>query len=288
MIVITGATGHLGHATIEALLAAGVAPTSIVALARTPDKAAALHALGVQVRAGDYNDPASLVAAFQGADKVLLISSSDLEDRTAQHRRAIDAAQQAGVPHLLYTSMLRPSPNSTFAAAASHFETEAYLKASGLTYTIFGVSLYLDLVPMLVGDAAQTGLLYSAVGDGKVAFPLRADIAQALANALTSAGHENKTYDIAPAPAYSMADVAAALGAATGQPVQYVPVSLEDMAAGLRAQHTPEPVVQMLVGMTEAMRNNEFNHPSDTFQQLLGRAPVTLPEHLARVYAQPA
>jgi NAD(P)H dehydrogenase (quinone) len=286
MIAITGATGHLGLATTKAL-AAKIAPSEIVAVVRDPQKAASTLPQGVVVRQGDYNDPAALLAAFQGVETVLLISTSELEyeARLREHRNVIDAAKQAGVRHLIYTSVVNPSPKSSFGASPSHFATEEYLRASGLTYTIFRNTLYLDIVPMLVGEGTlPSGKLYSSAGDGKVSYALREEIAQALANVLTSEGHDNQTYDIAPGPAYSFQDLATTLNEVTGQPVEYVPVSGEAITAGMREHQVPEPFINLLLGMSQAMKDGEFDAASSTFEQLLGRKPTDLKTYFATVY----
>jgi NAD(P)H dehydrogenase (quinone) len=286
MIAITGATGHLGLATTKAL-AAKIAPSEIVAVVRDPQKAASTLPKGVVVRQGDYNDPAALLAAFQGVETVLLISTSELEyeARLREHRNVIDAAKQAGVRHLIYTSVVNPSPKSAFGASPSHFATEEYLKASGLTYTIFRNTLYLDIVPMLVGEGTlPSGKLYSSAGDGKVSYALREEIAEALANVLTSEGHDNQTYDIAPGPAYSFQDLATTLNEVTGQPVEYVPVSGEAIAAGMREHQVPEPFINLLLGMSQAMKDGGFDAASPTFEQLLGRKPTDLKTYFTTVY----
>jgi NAD(P)H dehydrogenase (quinone) len=283
MLAITGATGHLGQATINALLTK-VSASDIVAVVRDLQKATDLQQQGVQVRRGNYNDAASLVAAFQGVDTVFLISGTDLAHRAQQHQQVIDAAKQAGVQRLVYTSVVNPSRTSYFGASPSHVDTEDYLLASGLAYTVLRNTLYLDLVPGLVGkDAVPSGKFYFAAGDGKVSYALREEIAQASANVLTSNGHENKVYDIAPAPAYSMQDVATALSDVTGQSVAYVPVSVEDMAAGMRQHHVPEPIVEMMGGIGRAMAAGEFDVTSPAFEQLLGRKPTDLKTYLATV-----
>ncbi len=287
MLAITGATGHLGQATTQALLPK-VAPSEIVALVRDPQKADRLRQQGVQVRRGDYGDVASLVAALQGVDTVLLISTSELEYdlRMRQHKNVIDAAGQAGVRHIVYTSVLNPSRESLFSASPSHLATEEYLRASGLAYTLLRNTLYLDLVPMFAGqDAVPSGKIYFAAGAGKVSYALRADIAQALANVLTTSGHDNQTYDIAPGPAYSMQDVAATLGEVAGRPVEYVPISGEAMAAGMRQHQVPEPVVSLMVEIAGAMAQNEFNTSSPVFEQFLGRKPTDLKTYLTSVQA---
>lgn len=285
MLAITGATGQLGQATLRAL-SAKTTPDQLVALVRDPQKATALYQQGVHVRQGNYNNVASLVAAFQGVATVLLISGTDMAARTQQHRNVIDAAREAGVQHLVYTSVLNPSTASAFIASPSHVATEAHLRASGLTYTLLRNTLYLDLVPMLVGkEALPSGQFYFAAGTGQASFALRAEIAEALAHVLTTSGHENQTYDIAPAPTYSMQDVAAVISEVSGQPVAYVPVSSEDMAAGMRRKQVPEHLTELVVSMAQAMAQQEFNASSPVFEQLLGRKPTDLKTYLATIYA---
>ena len=286
MIAITGATGHLGLATIQALLPK-VGASEIIAVVRDPQKAASVLPQGIPMRAGDYNDPAALLAAFQGVATVVLISTSELEydARIRQHQNVIDAAKEANAHHVLYISGLNPSMDSFFSTSLSHVVTEEYLRKSGLTYTIVRNTLYLDIIPMLVGEGTLlSGKLYAAVGEGKVCYGLREEMAQALANMLTSEGHENQVYDIAPGPAYSMQDIATTLSEVTGQPVAYVAILPEDLAATMRQHQVPEPFITLTVGMSTAMKNNEFNTPSATFEQLLGRKPTDLKTYLASVY----
>ena len=292
MLALTGATGHLGQNTLNALLR-HVAPSDIAAIVRDPQKAANLgeQGIGVQIRKGDYNDPASLLAAFDGVTTLLLISTNELDDavRTRQHKNAIDAARQAGVRHVVYTSIVNPSRTSQFGGSASHLATEEYLRASGLTYTIFRNTLYLDLVPGFIGaDAVASGKLYSAAGAGLVSYALREEIAEALANVLTGTGgnHANQIYDIAPAPAYSMQDIAATLSEVAGRPVDLVPITTDQLRAGMRQQGVPEPVVGLMAGIIGAMRDNELNVTGEVFGQLLGRKPTDLRTYLTGIYGQ--
>lgn len=151
-------------------------------------KAADTLPQGVVMRQGDYSDPASLHAAFQGVEILLLISFSKLqfEARLREHRNAINAAQQAGVRHLVHTSLVNPSPELAFGASLSHFATNEYLRTSGPTHTILRNTLYLGILPMMVGEGTlASGKLCSSVGGGKVSYALREELAEALANVLT-------------------------------------------------------------------------------------------------------
>jgi len=288
MLAITGATGHLGLATIQALLGK-VAPSDIVAVVRNPQKAASLLPAGLPVRTADYNDPAALVTAFQGVEKVVLVSSRELntEVRMRQHQHVLDAAMQAGVRQVLYTSVLNPSLTSTFQASPSHLLTEEALQASGLGYTILRNTLYLDNLPAQVGNGAvASGKVYAAAGDGRASYGLRTEMGEILANVLTSEGHENQVYDIAPGPAYSYGDIATTLSEVTGQPIAYASLSPEALAAGLRANQVPEVFANLRLGVDEAIKNGEFAAPTDTFERLLGRKPTDLKTYLTTVYGK--
>jgi NAD(P)H dehydrogenase (quinone) len=288
MLAITGATGQLGLATLQALLGK-VASSDVVAVVRNPHKAASLLPQGVTVRTADYNDPAALVAAFQGVEKVVLVSTRELDTtvRMRQHQNVLNAATQAGVRQVLYTSVLNPSLTSTFQASPSHLLTEEALQASGLRYTILRNTLYLDNLPAQVGnDAVASGKLYAAAGDGRASYGLRTEMGEILANVLTSEGHENQVYDIAPGPAYSFHDVATTLSEVTGQPIAYVPVSAEELAAEMRKHQVPELFANLRLGVHEAIKNGEFAAPNGTFEQLLGRKPTDLKTYLSTVYGK--
>jgi NAD(P)H dehydrogenase (quinone) len=288
MLAITGATGQLGLATLQALLGK-VASSDVVAVVRNPHKAASLLPQGVTVRTADYNDPAALVAAFQGVEKVVLVSTRELDTtvRMRQHQNVLNAATQAGVRQVLYTSVLNPSLTSTFQASPSHLLTEEAIQASGLRYTILRNTLYLDNLPAQVGnDAVASGKLYAAAGDGRASYGLRTEMGEILANVLTSEGHENQVYDIAPGPAYSFHDVATTLSEVTGQPIAYVPVSAEELAAEMRKHQVPELFANLRLGVHEAIKNGEFAAPNGTFEQLLGRKPTDLKTYLSTVYGK--
>jgi NAD(P)H dehydrogenase (quinone) len=282
-IAITGASGKLGRATALALLERKVPPASIVLVARDPSKVSDLASRGCQVRKGDYTDVASLEAAFRGVDKLLFISTSVVgEERMVHHGNVVTAAVRARVGEIIYTSVVAPSATAKFAASPGHFGTEKLIRESGIPYTFFRNNLYLDLVPMLYGSAAETGVLRHFAGDARIGFILRQDIAEALANVLTSGDHKNRTYDITSGAPYSYPEIAAAIGKSAGKPVRYQNVTLEEFRQGLEAAGLPPPVVGMSVGLGEAIRAGEFDHRSADLEKLLGRPPVTLDQFLAR------
>ncbi|SDK18497.1 NAD(P)H dehydrogenase (quinone) [Catalinimonas alkaloidigena] len=287
MILITGATGHFGTDAIDFLLQTTDA-AQLAALARHPEKAAPLRAKGIDVRQGDYNDYDSLVRAFQGVEKLLFVSSSDLVNRDAQHANVVKAAQAAGVKHVIYTSFQRKSddPNSPLGSVAQqHLATEEHLKASGMTYTFLRNSLYMDVLPMFIGDnVLETGTIYLPAGEGKAAYASRRDMAEAAARVLTSEGHTNRSYEIANVTSYSFQDIATLLSDLTGQPIAYHAPSVEVFQKTLSEAGVPEQAIGFTVGFCQAIQQGEFDLPTSDLETLLGHAPTSARDFLKTVY----
>lgn len=192
IIAVTGATGKLGRATLQFLLARGVAAETVRPIVRDLAKAHDLVDRKFDVAYGNYTDAALLEAAFGGIDKLLFISTSALgEERMLQHRNVVNAAKGAGVKHIIYTSVIKPAADAFFAASPGHFHTEALIREAGIPYTFFRNNLYLDIVPFLFGPALATGTLTHSGGNGRIGFVAREDIAEALARVLTSDAHVN-------------------------------------------------------------------------------------------------
>lgn len=277
MILVTGATGHLGSAVIDHLLKT-VSPSTIAAFARSEEKAAPLKAKGIQVRMGDYHDKAALAAAMQGVEKLLFISSSDFNDRPGQHRNVVDAAKNAGVKHIFYTSVTMQNAEHSAIGylMADHFTTEAYIKSSGLTYTLLQNNLYMEVLPMFLGaNVFETGVFFPA-GTGKTAFVSRLDLAEATANAVTGSGHENKEYQLTGPVSHSFADVAELLSAQSGKSVAYTDAPAEIFENVLQQAGLPEVVIKMSSSFGSAMKNGDFDVNGNALENLLGRKPTDL------------
>ena len=198
MILITGATGHLGQATISYLLQK-IPASQLAVLARDKNKAAGFQEKGLDIRIGDYDDYTSLLSAFKNIDKLFFISGSDVANRQKQHENVVNAAKEAGVGHIVYTSFARKNEtvtNPLGELAFSHIETDKLIKVSGISYTILRNGLYADVLPLFFGDKVLETGIYLPAGEGKAAFISRNDIAEAAANILSSEGHENKEYNI--------------------------------------------------------------------------------------------
>lgn len=284
-ILVTGATGHLGGIVIANLLKT-VPASQIFALVRDENKAADLKAKGVNIRVGDYTNPASLEQAFAGIDKLLLISSDDFKGRLDQHKNAINAAKATGVKHIFYTSVtmkdVNTSPLKDF--LSDHFASEEHIKASGLTYTFLQNNLYAEVIPMFLGPAVlETGVFFAA-GDGKVAFASRTDLGEATANILTSAGHENKTYNLTGKVAYSFAEVAAILSDLSGKTVNYISPEREAFKAALAQFGLPEHIIAMSDGFAAGIKNDDFNIATNTLESFLGREETSLKAYLKATF----
>jgi NAD(P)H dehydrogenase (quinone) len=288
MILVTCATGHLGKATID-FLVKKVPAGSVAALVRDLSKADGLKSLGVTLKTGDYSDPASLAGAFKGVETLLLISSGSMENRVQQHINAINAAKANGVKHIIYTGVLRSNPNSKFTAGVDHYHTEEYLKKSGVPYTMFRNTYYTDVLPMFLGDALASGNWYYAAGQSKATFASRTDMAEALANVLAEPGkHVNKTYEITGSKALSFSEIAGIVSGLAGKPLNYIPISLEDLKEGMRKAGVPDIYVPLMAGIADSIAVGEFDVTDPALEQLLGRKPEEIGETLGKVFAQKA
>ncbi|MDP9081987.1 MAG: SDR family oxidoreductase [Bacteroidota bacterium] len=288
-ILVTGATGPLGSAVTESLLKkTGAAGISI--LARSADKAAALKARGVNVLIGDYNDYASLLAAFKGIDKLYMVSGNDITNRIEQQDNVVKAAKEAGVKHIVYTSFQRKneSASSPIAfVAAGHLNTERKLKESGLTYTILQHSIYADMIPIFAGhQLLETNTIYQPAGEGKTAYALRTDFAEAGANVLLdeTGKYNNQSIELTGPEAVSWSEVAADIAAITGHPIVYVSPTEEEFVETLTKAGVPAEYVGLFAGFSKANKEGEFANVTTDLEAILGRKPVTVAEFLSGVY----
>lgn len=283
MILVTGATGGLGHQTIDFLLTTTPA-AEIAALVRDIDKATDLLEQGVYVRQADYVDYPALVEAFRGVDKLLLVSAVAFTDRLQQHRNVIDAAKEAGVKHLFYTSIQRSSDFVMPEVTESDLATEAYLKASGLTYTILKNGYYFEGLGYLIGSEVPATEIRFSAGDGKIAFVKRTELAAATAALLTGEGHENQEYTLSGSEAYSFNDIAREFSALAGRLITYKSIEEAPYVAQKVAAGFPEMVATFLVQWGAAAQAGMLAGTSDTVERLLGRQPTSLGEYLKATY----
>ncbi len=276
MIVVTGATGQLGRLVIASLLKK-VSASTIVAAVRNVEKAKDLAALGVQVRQADYTQPQSWDAALQGADKVLLISSSEIGQRAQQHKSVIDAAKRAGIKLLAYTSVLH-ADTSVLGLAGEHRETETAIKASGVPAVILRNGWYTENYAMGVPTALALGAVYGCAGEGRIASAARADYAEAAAVVMTSDNQAGKTYELAGDSAYTLSEFAAEIARQSGKAINYVNLPQADYKKALLGAGLPEPLAAMLADSDTGASKGALFDDGHQLSKLIGRATTPLAE----------
>jgi NAD(P)H dehydrogenase (quinone) len=285
-ILVTGGTGQFGAATINFLLKKMPAD-NLVALVRDEDKATELKAKGVAIRIANYANYASLVVAMKGVEKVLLISGNDIANRQKQHENVINAAKEAGVKHVVYTSFIRKNETKTSPlgmVAKSHLETEKFLINSGLPFTIMLNNLYADILPMFFGPQVLEAGIFLPTEDGIAAYATRSDMAEAAANILVGMGHENKKHIISNIENYSMDEVAEILTELKGEEVEYASPTNKEYVETLVNAGFPQQMANSLVGFCEAIKQDEFATETTDLETLLGRKPTSLKEYFTLVY----
>lgn len=274
MIVVTGASGQLGRLVIQSLLKT-VPAAGIVAAVRQPAAVADFAALGVQVRQADYAQPATLDAAFQGATKVLLISSSALGERVAQHGNVIDAARRAGVALLAYTSLLH-ADTSPLGLAAEHTATEALLRASGVPHVLLRNGWYTENYLASLPAVLQHGAVIGSAGEGRIASAARADYADAAAAVLTRDDQAGQVHELAGDTSYTLAEFAAEVGRQTGRAIPYVNLPEADYRGALLGAGLPEPIAQLLADSDVGASKGGLFDDGHRLSALIGRPTTAL------------
>jgi len=269
MIAITGATGQLGRLVIQTLLKS-VPAGEIVAAVRNPQKANDLAALGIQVRHADYDQADTLVKAFQGADKLLLISASEIGRRLPQHRAAIDAAKKAGVGLLAYTSILR-ADTSPLPLAAEHKATEALIQASGIPSVVLRNGWYSENYLASVPAALQYGVLLGSAGEGHIASAARLDYAEAAAAVLTKSNQAGLVYELAGDESYTLAEFAQEIARQFGKNVAYQNLPEAEFKSALVSAGLPESIATLLSESDVGASKGGLFDNSRQLSQLIGR-----------------
>jgi len=286
-ILITGATGNLGKSVMTQLLKT-IKPNNLAVLVRKADDLEALKLQGLDARLGDYSDYESLVQAFKGIEKLFFISGSEFVNRSQHHENVVKAAKETGIEHVVYTSFQRKNETEASPMAFvidDHINTENLLKESGLTYTILRHNLYMDMLPLFIGDKVlESGLIYQPAGDGKTAFTLRDDMAELAGHILISGGHENTAYDVSTDTAYSYQEIAALISKLTGKEIRYSSPSVEEFTNTMVEAGVPDEYIGLFKGFALAIKDGELDKTSTIFEQMLGRKATTLEAFLSQVY----
>jgi len=278
---VTGATGHLGPLVLDALLERGVPAGDLVAIARTPARAAALADRGIAVRPGNYGQPDTLLAALSGVDVLLLVSGNEVGQRIAQHATVVDAAEQAGVGRIAYTSLLR-ADTSPIVLAPEHKATEELLRSSGVPFTILRNGWYLENYTARIDEYTARGAILGAAGDGRVSAAARADYAAAAAAVLTEDGHDGAVYELG-GPDFTLTELAAEITEATGNMVVYKDFGATDLRAALTEAGLDEGTAGFVTALDEAIARGELYTTSTDLVRLIGRPPTTLADAVRAV-----
>ncbi len=272
--LVTGAAGNFGALAVEALLDRGVAPGDVVATARDTDRLVAFAARGVVTRRLDYDDPASVEAALEGVDRLLLVSSSAVGTRVPQHRTVLEAAASKGVELVAYTSILR-ADSTSMALAADHYATEQVLAELGLPHVLLRNGWYLENYTAQVPVQLEHGVLGGA-GSGRISAASRADFADAAAVALLADDSAGKIHELAGDESFTMADYAATLAEYSGQEVTYVDLPQAEYAAALVSAGVPAAFAEILADSDRGVTVGDLYDDSGTLSALIGRPTTPL------------
>ena len=294
LIGVTGATGQLGKLAVAALLARGVPATSIVALVRSPARwqqqqqqqqqsSAAPSTSSVAARAFDYSKGDELASSLQGVTQLLLVSSSEVGQREAQHRAVIAAAQAAGVGRIVYTSLLRADTSQLAALPAEHVATELLLRDSAVPFTILRNGWYSENYESSVKAALAHGALVGASGAGRVSAASRADYADAAAAVLTSAGHEGRTYELAGDEAFTLEQLAAEISAQSGKAVPFKNLTVDEYRAVLVGAGVPAGYAALIAAWEPAIEKGALLDEDRQLSTLTGKPTRGIKELVAAV-----
>ncbi|MBZ2188247.1 SDR family oxidoreductase [Alcanivorax sp. JB21] len=284
-ILITGATGQLGRLVIQHLIKT-LDPSRIIAGVRNPEKATELSGLGVVVRRFDYAQPDTLDSGLEGVNKLLLISSSEVGQRTGQHKNVIDAALRAKVSLLAYTSILHADTNP-MQLAQEHQETEAYLRKSGVPSVILRNGWYTENYAENILPSLDHGALVGAAGDGRIAAAPRADYAEAAVAVLTSTEQQaGRTYELAGDDAFTLSELAEEVSRQSGRPFRYQNLEEAEYAGVLVSLGLPEGLASILADSdVEASRGALFDD-GHQLSRLTGRKTTPYQEVVSNVLNQ--
>jgi NAD(P)H dehydrogenase (quinone) len=284
-LLVTGATGHLGGAVIETLLKK-IPTNQISIITRSDQKRAEMESKGFNACLGSYDNVLALEKAMNGVDTVLLISSGDQGDRMQEHKNVVDTAKKMGVKCIAYTSRsLRDRASLANKLMVEHFDTEDYIKASGLKYTFFRNILYMDTIPQFIGGkAALEAGIFLPAGDGKVAYALRSEMGEAMANVLLNEECDNRIYNFTGDKLYSFYDIATALTELSGKVVKYNNVEVDVFVGMMKERNLPAPAIKKILDFITDIQNNQETEISSDLELKLGRKPTQLKEGLKELF----
>lgn len=280
LIAVTGASGHLGRLVIEALLARNLPANRIVAVVRDSQRVADFASRGVQVRSADYTQKDSLETAFEGVERLLLVSSNEVGQRLPQHENVANAARNAGVGFLAYTSILKADA-SGMQLAADHKATEQIIRDSGIAFAFLRNSWYFENYTDQLPSILQHEAIFGSAGDGRVSAASRADYAAAAAAVLTDSNHENKVYELGGDEAFTLTELAAEISKQTEREIVYRDLPVEQYAQAIIGFGFPEPVARILGDADLGLKRGDLLTGSGDLRRLTSRPTTSLAEAVA-------
>lgn len=289
MILVTGATGGLGSAVIDTLLE-NTSAQDLAVLVRDKQKGEHLAAKGISVRYGDYDDYQSLVKAFTGIKKLLLVSAPAVShERLERESNAINAAIEAGVKHIFFTGIQQRKDADYIIpwVTEGSRQIESLIKESGMAYTIVENTIYSDSLPLYAGEKVLEDGFYFPSGNGKIAFALRSELGEAIAKLLLQDGHENQTYTLTNSESWSFAEIASMISEVSGKEIRHKDVSKQEfLSYRLAFDPIPEVYLDFFAEWAAATKNGEFAHTDPMLEKMLGRKPSHLREFIADYYGK--
>lgn len=284
MILVTGATGNLGASVVDQLLKK-VSTEEFIVTSSNQNGVEKLVSKGLQARLANFSSRETLDEAFQGVDKLLLISTMD-QNRFEQHKNVVDAAKAQGVKHIVYTGLaIKDIQTSAIKdLMISHFQTEDYIKESRLTYTFLRNTMYADALKQILGENATHQDINLPGGDGKVSYALRREMGEGTANLLLKDGYENKTYNITGSTSYGYADVADSLSKLTGNTIQYNDVNEEAFKGVLQQIGFREFAIYLHAGTIYDIKTKQYEIESNQLELLLGRPTASIDEFVKELF----
>lgn len=262
-----------------------VPESKINVLTRQEEKRAEFASKGFNAYLGDYNNISALEKAMENVDTVLLISAGDQGNRMQEHKNVIDTAKKTGVTNIAYTSRaLRDRMTLSNALMIEHFETEDYIKESGLNYIIFRNALYMDALPIFVGKQVFEMGISLPAGNGKVAYALRQEQGEAMGNVLMNKNFDNQTYKFTGSDAYSFYDVATALTELSGKEVRYTPLEVSVFEKIMNQRGVPDGMIKKIIDFNADIKNGQEEEVTADLEMSLGRTPTSLKQGLSTLF----
>jgi NAD(P)H dehydrogenase (quinone) len=277
-IGISGASGHLGAATVR-FLKARVASTDIIGISRSPES---LKPLGVEGRFGDFDKPDAMATAFAGLDRLLIIPSSDMAPgaRARQHVAAVEAALTAGVTHVVFVSAMGARGGRAGGVQESYFAGEQALMRRAAEWTILRMAYYAESFADQVSQGLPGGV-HASIAATPVNFVSRDDVAAAAAGILATSGHHGALYHATGPAALSGEQRAAAIAKVTGKPTVFAMVPRPQFRQALEARKLPALMVDAIAELQEMWASGDFDVTTGDVARLAGAPPCSLEDVLS-------